>query len=128
MAEDEREQGQRAILNYGHTVGHAVEALTNYRAYRHGEAVAMGMAVEARMAVKAGLLSGADCGRIENMLTRAGLPVDIPAEISSEALLESMGRDKKTLAGELTLILPRGLGRVDIMRGLAPEQVLELLR
>lgn len=128
VAEDEREQGQRAILNYGHTVGHAVEALTNYRAYRHGEAVAIGMAVEARMAVTAGLLPAADCGRIEKLLQRAGLPVDIPAELSPEALLESMGRDKKTLAGELTLILPRGLGRVDIVRNLAPGRVLELLR
>ena len=128
VAGDEREQGQRAILNYGHTVGHAVEALTNYRAYRHGEAVAIGMAAEARMAVKAGLLPGPDCARIESLLTRAGLPVNIPAGLSPEALLKSMGKDKKTLAGELTLILPRELGRVDIVRGLPPAQVLALLR
>jgi 3-dehydroquinate synthase len=127
VAEDEREQGIRAILNFGHTVGHAVEALTGYRVYRHGEAVAIGMAAEARLAVKTGRLDPARSRRLETMLGRAGLPVAIPPGLSPQDLLASMLKDKKTMGGELTLILPNELGRVEIVRNLAPERVLAII-
>ncbi|HHW42824.1 MAG TPA: 3-dehydroquinate synthase [Desulfotomaculum sp.] len=127
VREDETEQGRRAILNFGHTVGHAVEALTGYAAYRHGEAVAMGMVAAARLAVALDMLKKGEAARIERLIRRAGLPVEMPAGLSPDELLDSMRRDKKVLAGRLTFVLPVAVGRVEIVRDVPEEAVRRLL-
>jgi len=124
VQEDETEQGRRAILNFGHTLGHALEALTGYTIYRHGEAVAMGMAAAARLAVALGMFPEGDAARVINLIRRAGLPVEVPAGISPDELLASMRRDKKVLAGRLTFVLPVEIGRVEIVRDV-PEEAVE---
>ncbi len=118
VEQDETERGLRAILNYGHTVGHAVEALTGYTSFTHGEAVAIGMAVAARLAVNMGMLPKEDAGRIANLICRAGLPVDLPEGISSSELLDSFKRDKKVSGGQLTFVLPERIGRVSVVKGI----------
>ncbi|SHJ08617.1 3-dehydroquinate synthase [Desulfofundulus thermosubterraneus] len=128
VQEDETEQGRRAILNFGHTLGHALEALTGYTAYRHGEAVAMGMAAAARLAVALGMFPEGDAVRVINLIRRAGLPVEIPPELSTGDLVASMRRDKKVLAGRLTFVLPVEIGRVEIVRDVPEEAVGRVLR
>lgn len=120
VEEDETEAGLRQILNYGHTVGHALEALTDYRVYHHGEAVAIGMAVAARLAVELGLLAGEDAARIVSLIRRAGLPTEVPERFSPGELIRAMRLDKKTRGGRLTLVLPEAIGRVRIASGI-PE-------
>ncbi len=128
VQEDETEQGRRAILNFGHTLGHALEALTGYTTYRHGEAVATGMAAAARLAVALGMFPEGDAARVINLIRRAGLPVEIPPELSTGDLLASMRRDKKVLAGRLTFVLPVEIGRVEIVRDVPEEAVERVLR
>lgn len=120
---DETEQGLRAVLNYGHTVGHAVEALTGYRVFSHGEAVGMGMAVAARIASSMGMLPQKEARRIISLIKRVGLPVVVPADLSPDDVLAVMRRDKKSLDGRLTMVLPAGIGRVSIISGVAEETV-----
>ncbi|RKO66726.1 3-dehydroquinate synthase [Desulfofundulus salinus] len=128
VQEDETEQGRRAILNFGHTLGHALEALTGYTTYRHGEAVAIGMAAAVRLAVALGMFPEGDAARVINLIRRAGLPVEVPAGISPGELLASMRRDKKVLAGRLTFVLPVEIGRVEIVRDAPEEAVGRVLR
>jgi 3-dehydroquinate synthase len=127
VAEDEREvSGRRAILNYGHTVGHALEAVTRYRRYKHGEAVAVGMVAAARMAVALGALEADAAAAVERLLSRFGLPTALPPRVSREGLLEAMGLDKKAKAGRIHMILPDRIGHVDLV-ALAPREVAGLL-
>lgn len=131
VQEDETEQGRRAILNFGHTVGHAIEALTGYTLYRHGEAVAVGMAVAVRLAVALGMLPEGEAARVVSLIRRAGLPLAIPAELTPDALLGSMRRDKKVLAGRLTFVVPVAIGQVEVVRDVGEtvvRQVLEACR
>lgn len=121
---DERETGWRAVLNFGHTVGHAVEALTNYRRYLHGEAVAIGMVAAAWLSVATGL-SEAEVQRLEGLLTRAGLPTRLP-DLGVEAILEAMGRDKKAIAGSPRFILLEETGRA-VIQPVPEKQVREVL-
>jgi 3-dehydroquinate synthase len=107
--EDERESGRRAILNYGHTFGHAVEALTGYGQYLHGEAVAIGMVMAADYTARTGLLSRADAGRIRRLVAGFELPV-APPDLPVDDLLDAMGMDKKVVDGMLRLVLPRRIG------------------
>ncbi|OAT79873.1 3-dehydroquinate synthase [Desulfotomaculum copahuensis] len=127
VQDDETEQGRRAILNFGHTAGHAVEALTGYTAWRHGEAVAMGMAAACRLAVQLGRLEEAAAARVKKLLVRAGLPVDVPAGLSPAEMLASMRHDKKVIAGRLTFVLPTAIGRVEILRDVPEEAVRGML-
>ncbi|MDA8335319.1 MAG: 3-dehydroquinate synthase [Peptococcaceae bacterium] len=127
VARDEREQGERALLNFGHTFGHAVETLTGYSAYNHGQAVAMGMAAAARLAAETGLLAVDDARRLEELLTRAGLPVRLPADFGPAQYLDSMHRDKKVSGDEITLILPEVPGRGKIFRGFPEERLAAFL-
>jgi len=127
VAVDERETtGRRAILNYGHTVGHALEAVTRYRSYRHGEAVAIGMVAAARMAVALGRLKADAAAAVEGLLMRFGLPTALPRKVSRAALLDAMGLDKKSKAGNIRMILPDRIGRVDLV-SLSPREVAGLL-
>lgn len=107
---DEREAGQRALLNLGHTFGHAIETAAGYGNWLHGEAVAAGMACAARTAVALELLEQADCTRIVRMLERAGLPTRIPASLDWPTLRELMQSDKKVQAHRLRFVLPDAIG------------------
>src|SRR5450631_2968711 len=109
VAQDEREQGLRAILNFGHTFGHAIEAATCYETYLHGEAVALGMLMAASLSHRLGLLDGDENQRIRDLVARAGLPTDVP-KIGAARALALMQLDKKVLSGKLRLVLLRKLG------------------
>ena len=106
---DEREQGLRAILNYGHTVGHALESLTHYKTYRHGEAVALGMVAAGRIAVAMGLWDQASCLRQEKLLAKAKLPTTLPGTLDIERCIALTRGDKKVLDGRVRFILPLSL-------------------
>ncbi len=121
--QDENDRGVRAILNFGHTVGHAVESLTGYKKYRHGEAVAIGMAAEAKMAVLMGLLGRPEMDRIISILGRAGLPVDVPAQLDRKEMIRSMRRDKKVISSRLTFVLPVAIGKVEIVRDVGEDLI-----
>jgi len=110
---DEREQGLRAILNLGHTFGHAIENALGYGEWLHGEAVAAGMVLAAEMSRRLGWLSEADYQRAVKLLDASGLPIKAP-RIGAEKALELMGMDKKVLAGKLRLVLLQGLGNAVI--------------
>ncbi|MFA4884603.1 MAG: 3-dehydroquinate synthase [Desulfotomaculaceae bacterium] len=124
VEEDETELGLRAILNFGHTIGHAVEALTGYKTFTHGEAVAIGMASAAHLAQLVGMLAPADCRQIVSLILAAGLPVEIPAGLAVERIMENLRHDKKVRAGRLTFVLPEKIGRVCVRRDI-PEKVIK---
>ena len=109
VALDERESGLRALLNFGHTFGHAIEAGTGYGTWLHGEAVAAGMVLAARLSQKMGLIAEADVSRVIDVLRRAKLPVEAP-DLGFETWLELMGHDKKVEGGRLKFILLEGIG------------------
>jgi len=111
VARDEREQGRRAVLNFGHTVAHALEAASGYRT-PHGRAVALGMVVEGRIASRVTGFPAAHARRVEALLRRFGLPSVPPRRLDVDALVRAAARDKKNRAGELRLALPRSLGRM----------------
>jgi 3-dehydroquinate synthase len=117
VVRDETEQGDRALLNLGHTFAHALERITGYDSARlvHGEAVAIGLNLAFRFSARLGLAPGQDAERVRRHLARVGLPTslqDVPGGWGSpEALLEAMAQDKKVKAGRLTFILARGIGR-----------------
>lgn len=123
VAQDEKEGGLRAILNFGHTIGHALETLTGYQRLRHGEAVAIGMAQAAKIALKAGLLPAEDCQRLLSLIERSGLSVAMPDYLHVKEITKVMLRDKKNKNGTITMILPRKIGAVEIVHGLAEEDI-----
>src|ERR1700722_16161306 len=110
VARDEREHNLRAILNFGHTFGHAIEAATSYETYLHGEAVALGMLIAADLSQRLGLIDAAIKDRVHEILTRANLPTEAP-RIGAAKALELMQMDKKVLAGTVRLVLLEKLGR-----------------
>ncbi|KQT53994.1 MULTISPECIES: 3-dehydroquinate synthase [unclassified Aureimonas] len=130
---DEREEGRRALLNLGHTFGHALESACRYDAERlvHGEAVSIGMVLAHRFSVRQGLASGQDAGRIEAHLAGAGLPTrigQIPgAGFSVPELMDKIAQDKKVSRGRLTFILTRGIGEAFIARDVDPSDVAAFL-
>ena len=123
---DERESGQRALLNFGHTFGHAIETATGYQRFRHGEAVAIGMCLAARLGVRLGELAEAQAARLVNLLSGLGLPTDLPDDLDPGRLVEHMRLDKKNRAGRIRLILLDTLGRARMRDDVAPHQLLEL--
>jgi 3-dehydroquinate synthase len=110
VAEDERERGRRALLNLGHTFGHALESLGGYERWLHGEVVAIGTVLAARTSAALGWIGAADCARIESLLERAGLPTHA-AGIDVDELLDRMQLDKKAGSAGLKLVLLKGLGQ-----------------
>ncbi len=110
VARDERETGDRALLNFGHTFGHALEAVAGYGTLLHGEAVAIGMVQAARLSERLGLSSPADGDRLAAVLARLDLPVAPPAGLSADELEHAMRLDKKNASGKLRFILWRGIG------------------
>lgn len=109
VAADEREAGARALLNLGHTFGHAIEAVTGYGAWLHGEAVAAGMVMAAELSLKMKLLEKADVARVRALVSRAGLPVKAPA-LRPEEMLALMSVDKKAARGELRFVVLQAIG------------------
>jgi 3-dehydroquinate synthase len=112
VGEDERESGKRAILNFGHTIGHAIEAVAGYGHYLHGEAVAIGMAAAGRLSRLHGGWSDTEEARVNHALTVYGLPTRLEAPLPEEALLAAMRLDKKTRDGEFRFVLAKRLGEV----------------
>jgi len=110
VAADETEQGIRAILNLGHTFGHAIEAAQHYQDWLHGEAVGAGMVMAAELSMREGLISSQDFLRTETLISKANLPTKAPADISSERFMDLMGLDKKVLDGRIRLVLMRSIG------------------
>jgi 3-dehydroquinate synthase len=110
VAKDEREQNLRAILNFGHTFGHAIEAATAYETYLHGEAVGLGMLMATNLSHRLGLIESDTHERVRDILTRVGLPTEAP-RIGAAKALELMHMDKKVLAGAVRLVLLEKLGR-----------------
>ena len=110
VAADERETGQRALLNLGHTFGHAIETGVGYGAWLHGEAVAAGMCMAARMSQLLGWIAGDEEQRVRRLIERAGLPVEPPSALPVARLLELMSVDKKVMDGQLRLVLLMGIG------------------
>jgi 3-dehydroquinate synthase len=106
---DEREQGDRALLNFGHTFGHAIETATGYTKWLHGEAVGAGLLMATDMSARLGALGAADVARVRSLLERAGLPTAVP-QIGAHKALDYMGIDKKVKAGRIRLVLLRALG------------------
>ena len=111
VAADERETGRRAILNFGHTVAHAVEATAKF-AVLHGEAVAIGMAYEARLAERLGIAAAGTADRIRRLLERYDLPLELPESATPDELLATMQLDKKARAGTVRFALPEAVGRM----------------
>ena len=109
VAEDEREHGRRALLNLGHTFGHAIETAAGYGEWLHGEAVGVGMLLAADLSRRLGWIGAADLERVRELLKRAGLPVSAPP-IGAARALDLMGMDKKVLAGRIRLVLLASLG------------------
>jgi 3-dehydroquinate synthetase len=109
VGRDEREQGERALLNLGHTFGHALESATAYRRWLHGEAVGAGLLMAATMSRHCGFLAAADVERLRKLLERAGLPTSAP-EVPAATALEHMRIDKKVKAGRIRLVLLRAIG------------------
>ena len=107
VAADERESGQRALLNFGHTFGHALEALTHYKRWKHGEAVAIGSVIATRLGVILDRVSEADAARTAALFAAYDLPTIIPADITTADILDKMQLDKKTRGGQLRLVLPQ---------------------
>ena len=110
VAEDERESGVRALLNFGHSFAHAIETLTGYRQYLHGEAVAIGMMVATRLSELRGLCEAGFSERLGNLLGSFGLPLDVPGSLETNQILETMKLDKKVIAGSTRLILVKSAG------------------
>jgi 3-dehydroquinate synthase len=128
VARDERELGERALLNFGHTFGHALEAEAGYGALLHGEAVAIGMLLAARLSAALGRASPADSERLAALLARFGLPTALPADAQADALLARMRLDKKNLSGRMRLILWRGIGHAEIVSDVDEAAILDVLR
>jgi 3-dehydroquinate synthase len=125
VGEDETEAGYRAILNFGHTIGHAIESLTEYKQYLHGEAVAIGMVAAARVSVRLGFCPERDCQRIRKLLQRCGLPTEIPADLRGEPLALAMRTDKKARGGAISFVCIESIGKTRFER-LACEEIVRL--
>ncbi|HXP31879.1 MAG TPA: 3-dehydroquinate synthase [Stellaceae bacterium] len=133
VAADEREEGERALLNFGHSFGHALEAEIGFDdALLHGEAVALGMRLAFALAVRLGLCAAANARRVQRHFAAVGLPTELGMiangrRFTAEALLQHMRRDKKVRDGRITLILPRDIGEVVVTRDVPPAVLRDFL-
>ena len=127
VARDENEQGERMLLNFGHSFGHAIEAEQGYGGLLHGEAVAVGMLLAARLSAGLGFAPAADADRLRRLLEALGLPTAVPAGLDPDALLARMRLDKKAVSGALRLILWRGLGAAEVRSDVPEAQIRDAL-
>jgi 3-dehydroquinate synthase len=125
---DEKEAGVRALLNFGHSFGHALESVTQYERFLHGEAVAIGMAVAAGLSETRSLCAAGLANRLTALLQRLGLPVRIPADLPTEALAEALELDKKALASGLRLVLLNGLGSACVDAGSSQGEIIAAIQ
>ncbi len=126
VSKDERESGLRAILNYGHTIGHAIETFTGYKKYLHGEAVSIGMSMEARLSQQLGLIDNKEVFKIKALIDSCGLPSEMPGEIEISELVEIMQIDKKTVGGRIHFVLPEKVGSVKIHSRITSDDLKKL--
>jgi 3-dehydroquinate synthase len=126
VEKDEHEDDHRAILNFGHTIGHALEAVTDYRKYLHGEAVAIGMAQAAAISVQQGFCDQRSHERIRKLIRKTGLPAEIPPEMSGQGLIQAMEVDKKSAGGKIKFVMCAGIGKTSF-HSLSPGEILAAL-
>jgi len=126
VEEDETESGYRSILNFGHTVGHGIETLTEYRQFLHGEAIAIGMVAAARLSWRLGRCEEAVYGRIKRLLDRAGLPTEIPADIDKDSLALVLRTDKKSTGDKIKFVCLEAIGQTRFEM-LASRQIVKYL-
>ncbi len=127
VAEDERESGVRALLNLGHTFGHAIETATGYGVWLHGEAVGTGMLMAADLSMRQGWLGQADVQRVENLIDKALLPTRAPASMDHDTFMSIMAVDKKVRAGKINLVLLRALGDAFVTADFDPDLLRETI-
>ncbi|MCH7747324.1 MAG: 3-dehydroquinate synthase [Acidobacteria bacterium] len=127
VAADERDAGHRRVLNFGHTTGHALEAVTHYRRLRHGEAVAYGILVAAEIGASRGLLDPDDHAALTDLIGRMG-PLPAVTDLSASDVLSAMRRDKKVVAGRLHVVLPNGIGDTVIVDDVTGKDMRRALR
>ncbi|MEH2295053.1 3-dehydroquinate synthase [Nostoc sp.] len=128
VGKDEKEGGLRAILNYGHTIGHAVESLTGYRLVNHGEAVAIGMVAAGQIAVDLGLWQKEDTERQNALIQKTGLPTQLPTGVDIEAIIEALQLDKKVKAGKVRFVLPTEIGVVTVTDEVPSDIIRQVLQ
>jgi 3-dehydroquinate synthase len=121
VAADEREADQRALLNLGHTFGHAIETGMGYGSWLHGEAVGTGMLLAAELSAAQGWVSAADVARVRSLLEKARLPIQAPRDMTTQQFLDLMAVDKKVLDGGLRLVLMKGIGDSVVTSDFTPE-------
>ena len=126
VSKDERENDLRAILNLGHTIGHALEAVAGYGELLHGEAIAIGMVGAARLAVKLGA-SEEVYTVTKRVLSSVGLPVKLPQHLDTDAIMEAMMHDKKFAEGTMVFIVPVAIGKVEINKSVSAALVREIV-
>ncbi|MFB3894705.1 MAG: 3-dehydroquinate synthase [bacterium] len=124
---DEIEHGLRAILNFGHTIGHAIETLTGYERYRHGEAVAIGMVAAGKLAQSITRFNPQESIRLINLINATGLPTAIP-NLAISKFLDTIYRDKKITNHMLRMVLPQKLGQVKIINDISEKQIIQTIR
>jgi len=123
VEQDEHEEsGLRAILNYGHTFGHAIEALSGYGEVLHGEGVAIGMLCASRLAERLGRVEPGFTARQQDLLAALGLPVKLPP-LDHDRIMGAMGHDKKVQHGRLRFVLPSAMGKVELVGDIDPADV-----
>ncbi|MGH7770195.1 MAG: 3-dehydroquinate synthase [Candidatus Binatia bacterium] len=122
VEKDERESDYRAVLNFGHTVGHALESLTGYREFLHGEAVAIGMIQAAAISVRQGCCDRGSFERIRRLISEAGLPTEIPPGVEPRELIQRMETDKKSAEGKIKFVLCEGIGKTRF-HSLSPAEI-----
>jgi 3-dehydroquinate synthase len=127
VSQDEKEAGLRAILNYGHTIGHAIESLTGYKKVNHGEAVAIGMVAAGQIAVQLKLWQPADAERQDALIQKTGLPTQLPEGMEIEAILDTLKTDKKVKDGKVRFILPEAIGRAIVTDRVSAEVIRDVL-
>lgn len=126
VSEDETEMGLRIVLNFGHTIGHALEAVFGYGTLLHGEAVALGMVFEAKIALARGLIDERTFFRIKG-LVKSAVPASLPHHPDADKLIESMSFDKKNVNEKITFILPERLGRVGVYSDITAKEILQAI-
>jgi len=126
VSKDEREDGLRRLLNFGHTIGHAIETLTHYSKFIHGEAVAIGMVYAAKLSQKLGKCKEGTPQRLDRLVRKCGLPADLP-DLNSKAIIESLYHDKKTMNHKIKFILVKEIGVVEIVEDMPEEKIISFM-
>ena len=127
VAADEKEAGSRALLNLGHTFGHAIEAEMGYGNWLHGEAVATGIVLASRLSVAMNLLEASELCRIKKLLTAFDLPLEAPDSMDFESFIKHMRRDKKNIGGKLRLIIPTAIGKSELRDDISEDMLQQIL-